>query len=84
MKTRRNRSAQPPAKKSSARARSAARATPQTGWSSLPDEVACAVLALSSADGFGARVVLAVWYRGSSSLRHSCDLRPFGSVSQCV
>ena len=54
MKTRRNRSAQPPAKKSSARVRSAAaRATPQTGWSSLPDEVACAVLALSSADGFG-------------------------------
>ena len=54
MKTRRNRSAQPPAKNSSARARSAAaRATPQTGWSSLPDEVACAVLALSSADGFG-------------------------------
>ena len=54
MKTRRNRSAQPPAKKPSVRARSvAARATPQTGWSSLPDEVACAVLALSSADGFG-------------------------------
>ena len=38
MKTRRNRSAPPP----------------PTGWSSLPDEVACAVLALSSADGFGA------------------------------
>ena len=37
MKTRRNRSAPPP----------------PTGWSSLPDEVACAVLALSSADGFG-------------------------------
>ena len=54
MKTRRNRSAQPPAKKPSVRARSvAARATPQTGWSSLPDEVTCAVLALSSADGFG-------------------------------
>lgn len=39
MKTRRNRSAQTP---------------PQTVWSMLPDEVACAVLALSSADGFGA------------------------------
>ena len=37
MKTRRNRSAPPP----------------PSGWSSLPDEVACAVLALSSADGFG-------------------------------
>ena len=39
MKTRRNRSAQTP---------------PQTVWSTLSDEVACAVLALSSADGFGA------------------------------
>ena len=54
MKTRRNRSAQQPSTKSSARTGSAAaRGTPQTGWSSLPDEVACAVLALSSADGFG-------------------------------